>query len=276
MNLRAQLVNVRTPTLLFLFALLIDHAITQRGVNRGYNEGNIVVLWLWETVPGGPHLLAALWAIVIVGASLLLVPTKLHVARWLLFTAFLGHLAGFLSWTPILHEPIQLVWHHFGRAWGLAVILLGCGIGGALLTTLFQKNRTWFRLIAIVLALVVTSGTLLWRNQTPSIRTADDSLLTPPTVTSIDQQQALVIAQSTATKRSFDINAMSFVLIDEQLRHPHFTAQNVLTWGNVTPEEQQANWIVYGFPTAPGQRGGDIMILVNKEAGTVTRVMQGR
>ncbi|MFA5800277.1 MAG: hypothetical protein WC840_04955 [Candidatus Peribacteraceae bacterium] len=126
--------RLRLALLLFLVALLSDHLITQWGVATGNPEGNVVVLWLWRVIPGGPHFLVLLWAMLIIGLAFALTWINIHVARWLLYSAFVGHTAGFLSWTPVLHAPVQFIWNVAGYEWGLVFLLSCSALGGALLT----------------------------------------------------------------------------------------------------------------------------------------------
>jgi hypothetical protein len=123
----------RVPLLLFTFALFADHLITQRGLAAGGTEGDIVVIWLWNVLPFGPSMLVMLWWLLVIGIALLLSPFSIFVGRWWLYGAFIGHLSGFLSWTPVLHIPVQRVWELFGQQWGLAFLLACAGAVGLLL-----------------------------------------------------------------------------------------------------------------------------------------------
>ncbi len=92
----------------------------------------------------------------------------------------------------------------------------------------------------------------------------------------LDKQRALARAQSEAARLGYDLTMMEFVFVDAQLRHPHITAEEVLAWGKISSEEQQTTWILYGFPKEQSQQGGDILVLVDKASGSVTRVLAGQ
>ncbi|MDD5041668.1 MAG: hypothetical protein PHX87_04665 [Candidatus Peribacteraceae bacterium] len=129
----------RVPLLLFTLALLADHLITQRGLATGGREGNLVAIWLWQVLPIGPHMLAFLWWILVTNAAILLMRFSQFAGRWCLYWAFIGHLSGFLSWTPVLHTTVQRVWAVFGQRWGLVVLLMCAGMIGLFLAWVHKR-----------------------------------------------------------------------------------------------------------------------------------------
>ena len=97
--------NFLIPITFFLLTLFLDNLATASGTDyftMPQREGNPVVVWLWAVFGDARILLPFLWVMLVILVSYFLYrKVKRAIGLWLLYTIGVGHLIGFLSWTPL-------------------------------------------------------------------------------------------------------------------------------------------------------------------------------
>lgn len=91
------------PILFLTGSLTADVLATWQGTGGDFAlEGNIVAAWLWEKSGPLVFILPLLWLFLILAVGLgLIKKQKIGAGLWVIYSVALGHLIGFLSWTPL-------------------------------------------------------------------------------------------------------------------------------------------------------------------------------
>lgn len=101
--------HLLTAYLFYFFSWCFDAYVTTWGVFNNYNEGNPVARWLWGVFGwDNPFLYVGYFSLIFFLSYLLYLKISKFLGLLLLYSFGVGHILGFLSWTPIVFKSLDL------------------------------------------------------------------------------------------------------------------------------------------------------------------------